>query len=100
MSSRRVPPRARRRLLSRAVVGSLTTVGAVVVMAAPASAHDAGGDALPEPLLLGYGGAAALMITALVLWAWWPSARLARFHPAEARPAPDTPLAGGVAGIL
>ncbi|MSO86174.1 MAG: hypothetical protein EXQ71_01480 [Acidimicrobiia bacterium] len=100
MSSRRVPPGARRGLLSRAVFGSLTTVGAVVMMAAPASAHNAGGDALPEPLLLGYGGAAALVITALVLWAWWPSARLARFHPAEARPAPDTPLAGGVAGIL
>ncbi len=93
-------PNARRRVLHRAGFGSLATAVAVMAMASPAGAHSTGGGGLPEPRVLGFGAVAALAIGAALLGAWWPSARLSRFHPAEAEPAPDTPLAGGVLGII
>ena len=95
-------PTTARRLLGGLVVGPAGLLTTLVLTASPAAAHSVGGGALPAPSwLLAYGGVAALLITAVVLRASWPAARLARFHPPDdAEPAPPPPLAAGIVGIV
>ena len=95
-----MPPPNLRRAGRLVVLGSSGLLAGLVLTAAPAAAHGAGGGAVGAPSwLLAYGGVAVVLITAFVLRAWWPTPRLARFDPARADPARPTPLAGGLAGI-